>query len=41
MKLGVYHLVVLDYENSYKAYVIATCQALILNLDILENRNHK
>ena len=41
MKLGIYHLVVLDDERLFKEASIAMCDVLNINYDVLEKRNHK
>ena len=41
MKLGLYHLIVLDDGTPFKGVFIAICQALNINYDILAKRSHK
>ena len=41
MKFGLFHLVVLDNGTPFKGALIAMCQALNLNYDILAKRKHE
>ena len=41
LKLGMYHLVVIDDDTPFKGVFVTMCQALNLNYDVLAKRNHK